>query len=560
MNSGTNAVNYNFCEIPPGSISGTVFQDGAAIEVAEGETPNIAALRDGKLTPDDTPISGVTLELRNGVNGEPILGSHALAGLYAVNSPIRSVTNQNGHFQFIGLPPGNYAVFEVQPAAYIDSLDTPGSAGGIAINPQANVDPAIIQLLSISPNNDAIIRIALFPGLNSVNNHFSEVRVVTPEIFFFPPPPPPAPPIVAAPLIIIPAQILTITPPVIQQYLIAPIYGGSSPVLNYTWHLSVIDAGQPRGEGAAEDGAMKLTAKRIDRVAWQKVNLRQAHWRLSQTTQGDQGELERRLIFGMSGGIPVTGDFNGDGVTDIGAFKDGEWYIDVNGNGIWDEGDLWAKLGHRGDKPVTGDWDGDGKTDIGIFGPAWPGDPRAVAAEHGLPDPDNKHTDVEKNTPPALHNAAIGVRTLKLTSQGSVRADLIDHVFHYGTPTDIPIVGDWNGDGIDTIAVFHKGAWYRDVDGDGKRSDGDIAAHYGKPGDVPVVGDFNGDGIDELGIFRDGTWYLDTNANGEIDPGDLVIKLGRPGDTPVVGDWDGDGMEEPGVYHDGEVIRTAEKE
>jgi len=26
--------------------------------------------------------------------------------------------------------------------------------------------------------------------------------------------------------------------------------------------------------------------------------------------------------------------------------------------------DLWAKLGHEGDKPVTGDWDGDGKTDL----------------------------------------------------------------------------------------------------------------------------------------------------------------------------------------------------
>ncbi len=92
----------------------------------------------------------------------------------------------------------------------------------------------------------------------------------------------------------------------------------------------------------------------------------------------------------MRGGIPVSGDFNGDGVTDVGVFREGQWFIDVNGNGVWDEGDLWAKLGYDGDKPVVGDWDGDGKDDIGIFGKAWAGDPRQDAREPGLPDSSNK--------------------------------------------------------------------------------------------------------------------------------------------------------------------------
>ncbi len=97
----------------------------------------------------------------------------------------------------------------------------------------------------------------------------------------------------------------------------------------------------------------------------------------------------REDVFGNENAIPVTGDFNGDGVTDIGVFIDGQWFLDLNGNGRWDEGDLWAKLGTQDDLPVTGDWDADGKTDIGIYGPAWPRDPWAISREPGLPDADN---------------------------------------------------------------------------------------------------------------------------------------------------------------------------
>jgi len=75
-------------------------------------------------------------------------------------------------------------------------------------------------------------------------------------------------------------------------------------------------------------------------------------------------------------------------------------FIDLNGNGQWDAGDLWAKLGTRDDKPVGGDWDGDGKDDIGIYGPAWPRDPIAVKADPGLPDPLNAITGKKKNPPP----------------------------------------------------------------------------------------------------------------------------------------------------------------
>ena len=72
------------------------------------------------------------------------------------------------------------------------------------------------------------------------------------------------------------------------------------------------------------------------------------------------------------------------------------------------------------------------------------------------------------------------------------------------------------------------------------------------------MGDFNGDGVEELAIYRDGVWFIDSNGNGTIDEEDQVIQLGGPGDTPIVGDFDGDGRAEPGVFHDSSA-RTARR-
>ena len=127
---------------------------------------------------------------------------------------------------------------------------------------------------------------------------------------------------------------------------------------------------------------------------------------------------------------------------------------------------------------------------------------------------------------------------------------MIDHVFHYGTPGDIPITGDWHGTGVHTIGLFYKGHWILDDNGDGRATDADHDFFYGAEGDLPVVGDFNGDGIDELGVYRKGTWYIDTNNDRVLDVHDEHFQLGGPHDVPVVGDWNGDGIDEPGIYHE----------
>ncbi|MBI3839668.1 MAG: hypothetical protein HY288_17240 [Planctomycetia bacterium] len=546
LRQGTLAVHYDFCEIPPASISGFVFQDGPPIVLDNPhDVPNVTALRDGKLTADDTLLPGVTLELRDGVTGQPIFGSAALPGFYGANQPITTVTDSNGHYEFHGLAPGVYGVFDVKPSGFLTGIDTPGSLGGVVVSTLVVTDPAVLQHLVVKPSDDAIVRIGLLADSISINNNFSVV-VTTSGIQPFVFPQPQAFPLLTPPPPVTPSIVPPVQPFAQFPFLVAPVITRAGGAM-YTWHLSVVDAGQPRT--LENDALVQLTSVGPEDLAWTSGDMTEGEWILNYAVGSNKRPTARKL-FGIRGGIPVTGDFNGDGKTEIGVFKDGQWFIDLNDNGIWDEGDLWAKLGRKGDRPVTGDWDGDGKTDIGIFGPAWPRDPRAIKHEPGLPDPHNENTNVHKNIPRPQERTALGQRTMKLTSTGKARADLIDHVFLYGTAGDYPVVGDWNGDGTHTIAVFRNGVWHRDTDGDGQWSKADVAARFGQPGDLPVVGDFNGDGIDELGVYRNGTWYIDTNGNGEIDAEDQVFELGGPGDKPVVGDFNGDGKSEPGVYRD----------
>jgi hypothetical protein len=119
-------------------------------------------------------------------------------------------------------------------------------------------------------------------------------------------------------------------------------------------------------------------------------------------------------------------------------------------------------------------------------------------------------------------------------------------------PTDIGVVGDWNGDGKITIGQFRPSTaqWFLDWNGNGVW-DGcstDRCYTFGAPNDQPVVGDWNGNGRTKIGVFRNGQWFLDVTGNGIFGAGDRTTTLGISGDTPVVGHWSGLGVSQIGIF------------
>jgi uncharacterized repeat protein (TIGR01451 family) len=210
----------------------------------------------------------------------------------------------------------------------------------------------------------------------------------------------------------------------------------------------------------------------------------------------------------------------------VGIFRDGFfWILDVDGNRLFDNPpDLAFPFGGiPGDVPISGDWTGNGQTKVGIYRSA-----------NGL---------------------------FLLDSNGDGVFDAGDAVYNLGVgldPTDIPVVGDWNGDGRSKVGIFRQGfLWLLDYNGDGAYTGPptDRAYFYGGiPGDLPVVGDWSGTGTSKIGIFRLGFyWVLDANGNGSFDgtaPGqDYAFPFGGiANDLPVVGDWNGTGISKVGIF------------
>ena len=213
--------------------------------------------------------------------------------------------------------------------------------------------------------------------------------------------------------------------------------------------------------------------------------------------------------FGMAGDIPIAGDWTGTGKTRIGVFRNGQWFLDLNGNGAWDGCGIdgcYASFGMAGDIPVTGDWTGTGKTRIGVF----------------------------RN----------GQWFLDLNGNGAWDGCGIDGCYaSFGMAGDIPVTGDWTGTGIMRIGVFRNGQWFLDLNGngawDGCGIDGCYAS-FGMAGDIPVTGDWTGTGTGKIGVFRNGQWFVDLNGNGVWDgcgADGCSGPFGMGGDEPVVGAW-----------------------
>lgn len=121
------------------------------------------------------------------------------------------------------------------------------------------------------------------------------------------------------------------------------------------------------------------------------------------------------------------------------------------------------------------------------------------------------------------------------TPQGGTR------VLTLGDPTDEALVGDWAGEGLQSVGTFSPITRTFTLPGEA----GFSSLTFGQRGDRPVAGDWDGDGRWEIGVRRPetSTFRLRT-ATGAV----ATVALGAPGDLPVTGDWDGDGLTDVGVF------------
>jgi hypothetical protein len=238
-------------------------------------------------------------------------------------------------------------------------------------------------------------------------------------------------------------------------------------------------------------------------------------------TSNTHGDPQFDFFYGMTGDQPVVGNwFNSNELT-IGIYRPStnEWWLRNSNTGGPPDITVFP-YGGTGDLPVTGDWDGNGTTTVGVYRPA----PNSQSQSYWL-----------------LHNSnAAGQPELQ---------------FPYGGLGDVPVVGDWDGDGITTIGVYrppfspsnptNEAHWLlRNSNSQGQP---DILEFgYGASGDLPVVGDWDGDGKTTIGVYRpphttyndsdEGQWLLrnSNNGGGQDIP---VFTYGGAGDVPVVGPW-----------------------
>ena len=189
-----------------------------------------------------------------------------------------------------------------------------------------------------------------------------------------------------------------------------------------------------------------------------------------------------RVYFGARYDIPVPGDYDGDGTAEPAIFR--------GDSGLWAaRGVTRFYHGAAGDLPIPADFDGDGTCGAGIFRGAeglWAlrGLTRFSFGVYG----DTPFPPGYKGSPaPAeavIFRAAAGLWAVRGVTQVS-----------YGAGGDWPVPGDYAGEDS-APAVFREssGLW---AVSNGTRS------YFGDRGDAPVPGDFNGAGRDEIAIFRD---------------------------------------------------------
>jgi hypothetical protein len=212
---------------------------------------------------------------------------------------------------------------------------------------------------------------------------------------------------------------------------------------------------------------------------------------------GGTGSQQVNFTWGMTGDVPVPGDYDGDGKTDFSIFRPSSntwWVMKSSDNTYYSN-----TFGASGDKVAQADYDGDGKTDVAIF--------RPDSAAH------------------------LGTWYIQRTSDSGVQ------ILQFGLDTDQPAPADYDGDGRADIGVWRSStnAFYSVNSSNNQLQ----TPTFGQTGNTVVSGDYDGDGKADYAIYNGATanWAIRQSTNNQT----VSYQWGNANDKAVQNDYDGDG-------------------
>ena len=233
--------------------------------------------------------------------------------------------------------------------------------------------------------------------------------------------------------------------------------------------------------------------------------------------------------------FPVSGDFNGDGLTDLGYYNRalGIWKVQLsNGDGTFGPVEYWISSGFGNNDsycyPMTSDFNGDGRTD---------------AAFIRVPTSDGAKAYIR-----LAPSTATGFNP-QTTDWRSTTAGNLQSYWQFATFT-----GDFNGDGLSDIGqirVDYSMEVYVGLTGANLAVSNMVSwngSTTAMSNFAPIAADFNGDGLTDLCLFNKSTgrWsVMLSNGNGFGDTKDWLTSFGANNDA-ILGDFNCDGLTDIG--------------
>ncbi|MCB0345781.1 MAG: VCBS repeat-containing protein [Bdellovibrionales bacterium] len=292
-----------------------------------------------------------------------------------------------------------------------------------------------------------------------------------------------------------------------------------------------------------------------DRAVWSPAN---GEWTIKRSSD----DVFQSNFWGVPGDFPTPLDYDGDGDCERAIWRpsSGEW---------WVEGFGTFQFGLGSDYPAALDYDGDGDTDLAVWRP----ESGLWYVRKNVGGPDVRQLGLYVDNVPSHEPLRYAHRVRNgygpaVADRIDVYSKSTGRIYGVGTsgitqallnaPAGTSVLrGDYNGDRIEDISVFSSGVWTIRILNAAGQITSTYTAYWGVPGDRPVAGDFDGDGLDDLAIYRpvgsnnvSSEWWVLRSSTGS----GIMYSWGLPGDIPIPADINGDGWDDPVVWRPASAV------